>query len=325
MVKPAAHARDNPTEGINDDGRTRARDHRRPAGRAHRPEPRARCRLRGVDRRSRRCARSWRRRPTTSSASSTATGCWSSSRSTASTCRRREVKETGARRRRPAGHPAAGRRRLTPPAGRSRRRAPAARCSRRRRCVAPGLAGYGAVVTTTGGPPVKLWATRETRTELLMACLRVVMGAIFLAVWSDNLIKGYYSPSGWARLRAALRRHDQGERLRPPAELGDDPALDRLRVRAVRDRVRRLRPVPGARRVHAGLGPARGAVPAEPAGRDVGDHRLARHLHHHGRAAARRQPLAGGPDARAWTRCWRDGTRTRGCRSTDAAGRQRRA
>jgi len=43
-----------------------------------------------------------------------------------------------------------------------------------------------------------LWATREGRTELLMAGLRVMMGAIFLAVWSDNLIKGYYSPSGWA-------------------------------------------------------------------------------------------------------------------------------
>jgi len=43
-----------------------------------------------------------------------------------------------------------------------------------------------------------LWATREGRTELLMAGLRVMMGAIFLAVWSDNLIKGYYSPGGWA-------------------------------------------------------------------------------------------------------------------------------
>ena len=45
---------------------------------------------------------------------------------------------------------------------------------------------------------MKLWATRETRAELLMACLRVVMGAVFLAVWSDNLIKGFYSPGGWA-------------------------------------------------------------------------------------------------------------------------------
>ena len=45
---------------------------------------------------------------------------------------------------------------------------------------------------------MKLWATRETRAELMMAFLRVVMGVIFLAVWSDNLIKGYYSPGGWA-------------------------------------------------------------------------------------------------------------------------------
>lgn len=45
---------------------------------------------------------------------------------------------------------------------------------------------------------MKLWATRDTRTELLMACLRMLMGAIFLAVWSDNLVKGYYSPGGWA-------------------------------------------------------------------------------------------------------------------------------
>lgn len=45
---------------------------------------------------------------------------------------------------------------------------------------------------------MQLWATREKRTELLMAGLRVMMGAIFLAVWSDNLAKGFYSPNGWA-------------------------------------------------------------------------------------------------------------------------------
>ena len=45
---------------------------------------------------------------------------------------------------------------------------------------------------------MKLWATRETRVELMMAFLRVVMGAIFLSVWSYNLGKGFYSPSGWA-------------------------------------------------------------------------------------------------------------------------------
>jgi uncharacterized membrane protein YphA (DoxX/SURF4 family) len=51
---------------------------------------------------------------------------------------------------------------------------------------------------TTKEAGMKLWATRETRTELMMAFLRVVMGVIFLAVWSDNLAKGYYSSGGWA-------------------------------------------------------------------------------------------------------------------------------
>jgi hypothetical protein len=32
----------------------------------------------------------------------------------------------------------------------------------------------------------------------MLAGLRILMGAIFLAVWSDNLIKGYYSADGWA-------------------------------------------------------------------------------------------------------------------------------
>lgn len=45
---------------------------------------------------------------------------------------------------------------------------------------------------------MSLWTTREKRNELLMACLRVMMGAIFLAVWGDNLVKGFYTPSGWA-------------------------------------------------------------------------------------------------------------------------------
>ncbi len=45
---------------------------------------------------------------------------------------------------------------------------------------------------------MSLWSTRESRNELLLACLRIMMGVIFLAVWSDNLIKGFYSPSGWA-------------------------------------------------------------------------------------------------------------------------------
>lgn len=45
---------------------------------------------------------------------------------------------------------------------------------------------------------MSVWKTREGRTELLMAALRVMMGAIFIAVWTDNLAKGFYSPGGWA-------------------------------------------------------------------------------------------------------------------------------
>jgi uncharacterized membrane protein YphA (DoxX/SURF4 family) len=45
---------------------------------------------------------------------------------------------------------------------------------------------------------VSLWSTREDRTKLLFAGLRVMMGGIFLAVWSFNLRNGYYSPHGWA-------------------------------------------------------------------------------------------------------------------------------
>ncbi len=45
---------------------------------------------------------------------------------------------------------------------------------------------------------MSLWTPREARSELLFAGLRVMMGAIFLAVWSYNLQHGYYSPHGWA-------------------------------------------------------------------------------------------------------------------------------
>ena len=46
---------------------------------------------------------------------------------------------------------------------------------------------------------MRLWATRETRTDLMMAALRVLMGVIFLSVWSYNLSKGFYSAHGWAQ------------------------------------------------------------------------------------------------------------------------------
>ena len=45
---------------------------------------------------------------------------------------------------------------------------------------------------------MSLWSTRERRSELMLACLRITIGAIFLAVWSFNLQKGFYSPHGWA-------------------------------------------------------------------------------------------------------------------------------
>jgi uncharacterized membrane protein YphA (DoxX/SURF4 family) len=53
-------------------------------------------------------------------------------------------------------------------------------------------------LSTEEGSAVRPWATRETRSELMLAALRVLMGVIFLAVWADNLHKGYYSPGGWA-------------------------------------------------------------------------------------------------------------------------------
>jgi len=45
---------------------------------------------------------------------------------------------------------------------------------------------------------MSLLGSREDRTMLMMAGMRVMMGAIFLAVWADNLIKGFYTPDGWA-------------------------------------------------------------------------------------------------------------------------------
>ena len=30
---------------------------------------------------------------------------------------------------------------------------------------------------------MSLWSTRERRTQLMMACLRILMGVIFLSVW----------------------------------------------------------------------------------------------------------------------------------------------
>lgn len=45
---------------------------------------------------------------------------------------------------------------------------------------------------------MSLWSTRESRSELLLAFLRIMMGVVFLAVWTDNLAKSFYTPDGWA-------------------------------------------------------------------------------------------------------------------------------
>ncbi|HET6496283.1 MAG TPA: DoxX family membrane protein [Thermoleophilia bacterium] len=45
---------------------------------------------------------------------------------------------------------------------------------------------------------MSLWSTRGSRNEILLAGLRIMMGTIFLAVWADNLAKGFYTPDGWA-------------------------------------------------------------------------------------------------------------------------------
>ena len=63
---------------------------------------------------------------------------------------------------------------------------------------------------------MKLWATRETRSGLMLACLRVLMGVIFLAVWADNLIKGYYSGAGWADF---VQKYADTTKVAPYADL----------------------------------------------------------------------------------------------------------
>jgi uncharacterized membrane protein YphA (DoxX/SURF4 family) len=40
--------------------------------------------------------------------------------------------------------------------------------------------------------------SRELRSERVLAALRILMGGIFVAVWSDNLAKGLYGARGYA-------------------------------------------------------------------------------------------------------------------------------
>ena len=50
---------------------------------------------------------------------------------------------------------------------------------------------------------------REQRAYLALACLRLVMGAVFLAVWEYNLTKGRVAPAGAGTPRRPLCRHHQ--------------------------------------------------------------------------------------------------------------------
>ena len=146
---------------------------------------------------------------------------------------------------------------------------------------------------------MKLWATRETRSELMLACLRVLMGAIFLAVWSDNLIKGYYSRGGWADF---VQKYADTTKVGLYADVLNSVMIPNSTVFAygqfaIEFVVFGLFLVLGL--FTPVVGAARRALPAEPAGRDVGHGRVAGHLHHHVPAAGRDQPVAVGPDARS--------------------------
>ena len=53
----------------------------------------------------------------------------------------------------------------------------------------------------------------------MLAGLRVLMGVIFLAVWADNLAKGFYTPDGWADF---VQKYADTTRLAPYASLLND-------------------------------------------------------------------------------------------------------
>lgn len=53
-------------------------------------------------------------------------------------------------------------------------------------------------------------STLETRRGITLALLRILIGGIFLAVWTDNLLKGFYSPDGYADF---LRAYTDGASL----------------------------------------------------------------------------------------------------------------
>ena len=116
-----------------------------------------------------------------------------------------------------------------------------------------------------------LWATREGRTELLMAGLRVMMGAIFLAVWADNVIKGLYTPDGWAEF---VQGYADTTKVGLYADVLNSVMIPNAAAFAYGQLAIELLvfgAVPGARPVHARVGPAGGALPAEPADRHFRD------------------------------------------------------
>jgi len=50
----------------------------------------------------------------------------------------------------------------------------------------------------------------DHRRGYMLAALRILIGAIFIAVWAENLTKGYYSPDGYADF---LRSYTDGASL----------------------------------------------------------------------------------------------------------------
>ena len=90
---------------------------------------------------------------------------------------------------------------------------------------------------------MSLWSPREQRSDLLLACLRIMMGAIFVAVWSFNLRKGFYSPHGWAHFVQHYADTTVSGPLRHVPEQRDDPQRRDHVAGTVRTRAHR-RPLP---------------------------------------------------------------------------------
>jgi uncharacterized membrane protein YphA (DoxX/SURF4 family) len=49
----------------------------------------------------------------------------------------------------------------------------------------------------------------DVRRGYVLALLRVLLGGIFLAVWADNLAKGFYWPDGYANFLRGFTQHAQ--------------------------------------------------------------------------------------------------------------------